>query len=184
MTAAPYTPGTLARIRQGAGASQLGWSSERFNSVCRKHGIERITPTPVKIAAIVPRPMSAAQAKRDPKPPEGKRGPRISLPVPTSIPAGEPSFDERHAIFRVGVYGVRFGGVIQERIFALLFDRFTLEATNTVHGEDLAAHARTTRGSIAGSVSSMNRKLRPLGFCIEGRMGPHGGYLLTRVERP
>lgn len=36
---APYTRDTLARIRQGASARELGWDETFYASVCRKHGL-------------------------------------------------------------------------------------------------------------------------------------------------
>jgi hypothetical protein len=41
VTPAPYTPATLARIRAGATASELGWPADQYNRICERHGIEK-----------------------------------------------------------------------------------------------------------------------------------------------
>lgn len=44
MKAATYNPETLKRIRNGARAAELGWDQSFYVSVCRKHGIDPMSP--------------------------------------------------------------------------------------------------------------------------------------------
>jgi hypothetical protein len=49
---AAYTPATLARIRKGASAADIGWTAERYNRVCDEHRIERRPDVVVSIKAL------------------------------------------------------------------------------------------------------------------------------------
>src|SRR5690349_20705447 len=97
MKPAPYHPGTLKRIRAGATPDELGWDSDYFDRICRKHEIE-----PSARARI------AVPAKAPPqRPPDIRRlEPDASEPPPTDPPI----WDEETGRFMCGSRYTFIGG--------------------------------------------------------------------------
>jgi hypothetical protein len=58
-----YTPATLARIRAGASASDIGWPDERYNRICDMYGIERRA---VVAASIIPKSVAISSLSYNP----------------------------------------------------------------------------------------------------------------------
>lgn len=71
MSFVPYTKEALTRIKNGATATELGWSELFYARICREHGLERIIYRPQthiapEIAApFVPPPKKTKPAKGD-----------------------------------------------------------------------------------------------------------------------
>ncbi len=53
-SAAPFTPATLRRIKEGACAADLGWDDDRYLRVCRDHGLSPVRAKPAPVAAPLP----------------------------------------------------------------------------------------------------------------------------------
>lgn len=186
MIEAPYTPATLRAIKQGASASQLGWTPARYLSLCRKHNLQPVADAaPVDLSAILYPSIAAHQlAPALPKyaahyRPQRKPRPTSPMPSIADMPKGDPHWDAQTGEFRCDDVVVIIAGRVQSKALTKLFNRWSACASDYVRSRHIAEAADTGHDSICVSIRDLARNIRRAGWCIESRRG--AGYRLARV---
>jgi len=167
---APYTPATLALMRQrapqglNAVAQLLGWPVDRTASIARKHGIEMCK--------------TSGAAVEQPKP---EAPPIVAAPPLAPVLSSAAHRFDRFASwdFETGIVKTPKGSIRlrqgQARVFNVLWT-----ALEEIGSFDLATQAITGHSNTKSAVFFINDKIKPLGLIIYSKKG-RKGYLLGRV---
>jgi hypothetical protein len=148
MTPAAYTPVTLNRIRAGASAAELGWSDQRFATICQRHGLgSRIPLSECRPVVAPPQGGLAFNAKMLTISIGGKSV-QITRPMAALF---EVLLNRHRARNTELVSGDDLGALVAQ----------------SVH-----------RAQISQTICRMNRRLATIALWIEGRKGNNGGYRL------
>lgn len=189
MTPAAYTPTTLDRIRQGATASQLGWTQDRFDRICAKHGIHvgPIAKPALDVEGDCTAGLTAAQARRvaphhPPKIPPSRRQKRRGMTTVDAAaidPSALPLWNFDTCEFVSGSLKVVIAGRVQARALNELYNSWRTDPLARVSRAVLASASGTTPASISTSMRDLSARLRRVGWQAKGYKSL-GGWRLER----
>lgn len=149
-TEADYNPATLARIRRGASAADLGWSVEKYNRICANHGLER------KPRAV---------------PSQNALG-RSSI--------GQVSYDAATGIVHRNYNDVLLANKIEKLVFEYLFALAAAGNEASVSRETLIEAGGNCSGpTMYKVIYRLSDRLKPVKCYVATTYGKNGGYRLV-----
>lgn len=186
MPAAPYTPQTLANIRQATKqntprdilARGLGWELRFLESVARKHGIELKGSGPRILVADKPT-LSVKQASTPapPRPPAGKLGGRFPALSPGQRDGI--SWDPETRIVTHGARKLKLT-CTELHIFGFLV---RADAPIEVHWFAQRAGYASNTTTFKVQISKLRKRLVKIGLTITSARGAAGTYQLLKVKQ-
>lgn len=160
MKAAPYNPSTLARIRAGATAPDLGWDQQFYLTVCRRHEIEPVAVArPTLVAPSSPAASIAAKTDEDED--------LLPLAFADDIPRFDPA---ARRIYRRNKFAALNGR--QAKVLDLL-----VAANDCVSSTEMAQRHGIDSNNIGAVINSLRTKLKRLRMWVRGEM--RRGYRLV-----
>jgi hypothetical protein len=152
MTPAAYTPTTLARIRAGASAAELGWGCERYQRICERHKL----PQAVRVV-----------------PGEHPRSKVLTYgPITYEMREGH--------ITRGQTEAALLGGPRQCVVFTVLLERLIVGDESPISREELIEKTGGCSFTAIGkAIAAMRVRLEPVRMRILADIGRIGGYRLV-----
>jgi hypothetical protein len=183
--AAPYDPATLRRIKAGVPAFALGWSQDRYERVCRRHGFE-IMGGECAAPSIVPdepKPWQPPPVQADRPVRNLSLRKKKPLTLAAYVPGIDtPRWDAQLRSFMADGKIVEIHGRSQIRMMDVLFGRFQISPKQLIDGRSLASESDLPYFSLTPYVQSVDGRLSEVGWHIEGHKGRGGGYRLARIK--
>jgi len=178
---APYTRDTLALIRDGASAADLGWDQNFYVSICRKHGLAGVAPAPPHDPALPP--AQVQQIRAEALRPKQSVDFGVSDTVRRLLAAPWHHGEKRDLIFAYSEGGgwherVRRLGRHSANTFILLASAHAAGAqiTAATFAEYCGISAGSSLSFISDAVARLRQSLVGTPLHIQCIRGPGGGY--------
>jgi len=185
MTPAAYTPTTLARIRSGATAGELGWDQARFHRICARHGMTDRIPAPTKngsdkSSSVVSAPLANAAMPRFAALAR-VRNCSVYLVTEREEPAdAAASWCFLEGRLSIGTREVTLKRPLHIRVVDTLFDAWRRDQKRYVCDDNIPGLASLSGAERGNSLHALRRALIYVGFTIDGRTA--GAYRLALIK--
>lgn len=175
MTYVPFTPAAVKRIREGATADDLGWSTTMYQRVCRERGIDPLAAPKLKVVPAEEVPVSQEEVEK-PEPAPEPEPPKQQMRK--SRERDVLRFDRRTGELFYHDIVVAFNA-IQAKVFEALFDKHVADHSAFITASEVCDLTLIEEVStVEVALRQINNRLVRLGLRIEGRRSAGGGYRL------